>query len=97
MTIPQDPVELPGSVRYNLGQFTSSSASDDDRAMERALIRVNLRDTIKKRDGLDSELVKCGIVLLDESASSVSDDTDVVVRRIVRKDSAGYAISHNHR
>ncbi|KND86291.1 ATP-binding cassette sub-family C member 9 [Tolypocladium ophioglossoides CBS 100239] len=68
VTIPQDPVELPGSVRYNLTLFSSSgeagSANNDkeeEGAMKHALTRVGLWDTVSKRGGLDGELDDVGL------------------------------------
>lgn len=68
VTIPQDPVELPGSVRYNLTQFSPSGEAglDNDEkkeaeAMEHALTRVGLWDTVSKRGGLNGELDDIGL------------------------------------
>lgn len=63
VTIPQDPVELPGSVRYNLSQFSSLEArsGDDEEAMKRTLERVGLWETMSKRGGLDGELTDVGL------------------------------------
>ncbi|KAJ5598777.1 hypothetical protein N7537_008861 [Penicillium hordei] len=63
VTIPQDPVELPGSVRYNLTQFSSLEArsGDNGEAMKRTLERVGLWETVSKRGGLDGELNNVGL------------------------------------
>lgn len=63
VTIPQDPVELPGSVRYNLTQVSSLEAilGDDEEAMKRTLERVGLWETVCKRGGLDDELTDVGL------------------------------------
>ncbi|KAJ5957023.1 hypothetical protein N7501_011302 [Penicillium viridicatum] len=63
VTIPQDPVELPGSVRYNLTQFSSLEArsGDDEEAMKGTLERVGLWETVSKRGGLDGELTDVGL------------------------------------
>jgi ATP-binding cassette subfamily C (CFTR/MRP) protein 1 len=63
VTIPQDPVEIPGSVRYNLTQFAASAAGSeaDEEAMRRALTRVGLWDTLSRRGGLDGQLGDAGL------------------------------------
>lgn len=63
VTIPQDPVELPGSVRYNLTQLSSLEAKSggDEEAMKRALERVGLWETVSKRGGLDGEINNVGL------------------------------------
>lgn len=63
VTIPQDLVEIPGSVRYNLTSFTSAEkASDEDEAaMMCALTRVGLWEVLNSRGGLDGELEDAGL------------------------------------
>jgi ATP-binding cassette, subfamily C (CFTR/MRP), member 1 len=70
VTIPQDHVELPGSVRYNLVRFSLSvegpesedgNEEEQEEAMKRALRRVGLWDTVSKQGGLDSELADIGL------------------------------------
>lgn len=64
VTIPQDPVEMPGSVRLNLSSFTSTSSKPlevDEKAMENSLGRVGLWDIIRNRGGLDCELDDAGL------------------------------------
>ncbi|KAI0126126.1 putative ABC multidrug transporter [Xylariales sp. AK1849] len=65
LTIPQEPVELPGSVRYNLADVLSSVTgqlpSEDDEAMKRVLTRVKLWDAVASRGGLDVDLDTIGL------------------------------------
>ena len=65
VTIPQDAVELPGSVRFNLGQFAPPGSkvgeAGGDQGMQRALIRVGLWDAIASRGGLDAEIDDVGL------------------------------------
>lgn len=63
VTIPQDPVEMPGSVRFNLSSFTSTSKAleVDEKAMEQSLERVGLWEMIHSRGGLDCELDDAGL------------------------------------
>lgn len=54
LSIPQDPLRLPGSVRYNLSStFTSPTSSSD---MEQVLSRVGLWDMLSSRGGLDTDM-----------------------------------------
>lgn len=67
VTIPQDPVEMPGSVRFNLTSFTGTSRSqtsdeDQEHAMERSLARVGLWEVVSSRaGGLVGELADVGL------------------------------------
>lgn len=68
VTIPQDPVEMPGSVRFNLTSFTAASSNqtsaeeNEDHAMERSLARVGLWEIVRSRaGGLDGELADVGL------------------------------------
>ncbi|KAI1844325.1 hypothetical protein JX266_009419 [Neoarthrinium moseri] len=72
LTIPQEPVELPGSVRFNLAHIAPSSSGqgptgegdggrDDDGVMQRVLTRVGLWDVVSSRGGLDAELDSVGL------------------------------------
>lgn len=63
VTIPQDPVEIPGSVRFNLSSFTSTSKAleVDEKAMEHSLELVGLWEMIRDRGGLDCELDNAGL------------------------------------
>lgn len=63
VTIPQDPVEMPGSIRFNLSSFTSTSKACevDEKAMEHSLERVGLWEMIRSRGGLDCELDDAGL------------------------------------
>lgn len=63
VTIPQDPVEMPGSVRFNLSSFTltSKALEEDEMALENALQRVGLWEKIRSRGGLDCELGDAGL------------------------------------
>lgn len=56
--IPQDGIELPGTVRQNLSLFGIGSENED---MKRALARVGLWKTLDKRGGLSGELSDVGL------------------------------------
>jgi ATP-binding cassette, subfamily C (CFTR/MRP), member 1 len=65
VTIPQDAVELPGSVRFNLGQFAPPGTNDGeagtDQDMQRALARVGLWDAVVAGGGLEAKLDGVGL------------------------------------
>ncbi|UNI24992.1 hypothetical protein JDV02_010703 [Purpureocillium takamizusanense] len=65
VAIPQDAVELPGSVRENLTWFDAGAASESssvmDKAMQQALSRVGLWDMVSQRGGLGSNLNDVGL------------------------------------
>ncbi|KAF4594453.1 hypothetical protein GQ602_000066 [Ophiocordyceps camponoti-floridani] len=56
--IPQDGIELPGTVRQNLSLFGIGSENED---MKRARARVGLWKTLDKRGGLSGELSDVGL------------------------------------
>lgn len=57
LSIPQDPLRLPGSIRYNLSSTTTTSTSPlSSSAMEQALSRVGLWDMLSSRGGLDADM-----------------------------------------
>lgn len=67
-TLPQDAIELGGTVRDNLIPFLLSRQSHDnnqdtidDDVMRTALIKVDLWELISARDGLDTELSTIGL------------------------------------
>ncbi|RDA91871.1 hypothetical protein CP533_0366 [Ophiocordyceps camponoti-saundersi (nom. inval.)] len=120
VVISQDTIELPGTVRQNLGLSWGSESGDDgeNEKMRSALARVGLWEMVSRRGGLDGDLSdvalsrgqkqlfslaralvskdkgkgKGGIVLLDEPTSSVDEETDTDVRRIVREEFAGFTV-----
>ncbi|RCI13536.1 hypothetical protein L249_5547 [Ophiocordyceps polyrhachis-furcata BCC 54312] len=62
--IPQDTVELPGTVRQNLGLYGGSEEcgeDGEDEAMRHALSRVGLWETVSRRGGLDGDLGDVGL------------------------------------
>lgn len=65
IAVPQDPVEVPGSVRFNLTLMPECSgggqqkASDKD--MTRVLMRVGLWEAVSARGGLDGEMGELGL------------------------------------
>lgn len=67
-TLPQDPIELDGSVRDNLAPFLSSNPSHDarqkpinDDEMEEALSKVGIWKHISSQGGLDASLSTVGL------------------------------------
>lgn len=56
LSIPQDPLRLPGSVRYNLSSTSTSTSPLSSSAMEQALSRVGLWDMLSSRGGLDADM-----------------------------------------
>ncbi|KAK5996562.1 ABC multidrug transporter B [Cladobotryum mycophilum] len=58
-TLPQDPIELPGSIRNNLVPFGGATISEE--AMTGALDHVGLLTHISTRGGLDAELASMGL------------------------------------
>lgn len=125
LTILQDPVVLPGSVRYNLNEFNQSGDDDgDDEIMQYALVRIGLWEVISKRGCLGIELQEVrlsagqkqlfssartlltarksrntgGIMLLDGPTSSMDEEMDMGMRKIVKEDFARFTtITISHR
>ncbi|KND87509.1 Canalicular multispecific organic anion transporter 1 [Tolypocladium ophioglossoides CBS 100239] len=65
-TIPQDPIELSGSIRKNLNPYDisvsrSNRLINDDFAMREALSRVGILEHISSHGGLDAELSAVGL------------------------------------
>lgn len=60
VTIPQDAVELPGSVRENLALDREGSERDDE-TMQQALRRVGLWDLVSERGGPGCDLDDIGL------------------------------------
>ncbi|KAF4934491.1 ABC transporter gloK [Colletotrichum fructicola] len=62
ITLPQDPVTLPGSVRTNLDPNASFDGESGDKALVEALEKTFLcDDVIKSRGGLDAEFAELGL------------------------------------
>ncbi|XP_044717068.1 ABC transporter domain-containing protein [Hirsutella rhossiliensis] len=99
--VPQEPVFIPGTVRFNLDPRHESSDSE----VVEALRRVHLLDILEAKGGLLSQLDlgflshgqrqlfclavailrKASIVLLDEVTSNVDRATDDLMQTIIRK------------
>lgn len=62
LTIPQEPVEMPGSVRFNLTAFASASktSEEEEKALKGSLERVGLWEAVRSRGGLDTEMGDVG-------------------------------------
>ncbi|EFE43741.1 ABC multidrug transporter, putative [Trichophyton verrucosum HKI 0517] len=100
--IPQEPVFIPGTVRFNLDPCSQHSDYEIIEALKKAL----LFDVISAQGGLDAEfqpsslshgqrqlfslagatLQKSKIVLLDEITSNVDQATDELMQKIVREE-----------
>ncbi|EQB45813.1 ABC transporter [Colletotrichum gloeosporioides Cg-14] len=62
ITLPQDPVTLPGSVRTNLDPNASFNGESGDKALVEALEKTFLwDDVIKSRGGLDADFAELGL------------------------------------
>ncbi|KAL3290877.1 ABC multidrug transporter [Colletotrichum asianum] len=62
ITLPQDPVTLPGSVRINLDPNASFDGESGDKALVEALEKTFLWDNvIKSRGGLDADFADLGL------------------------------------
>ncbi|KAH8879372.1 ABC transporter [Thozetella sp. PMI_491] len=108
VAVPQDPLILVGTVRFNADPH--SRASDED--ITNALSVVGLWDTLKERGGLDAEITasslsvgqqklfalsrailqKGQIILLDEPTSNIDSGTDNTIRRILKEKCASCTI-----
>jgi ATP-binding cassette, subfamily C (CFTR/MRP), member 1 len=104
IVLPQDPVTLPGSLRFNMDPSGSSS----DAQITSALKRVDLWDAIHTKGGLDSgiEAVKLShgqlqllafaratlrkgqILILDEATSSLDEHSEALVDQLIREEFA---------
>ncbi|KAK1700845.1 ABC transporter [Colletotrichum godetiae] len=100
--IPQEPLFIPGSVRFNLDPHSRESSE----TIKAALDRVGLLGKIGMAGGLDSELdadgfsagerqllaltraliEKSQILILDEATSSVDQDTEDKMQRIIEEE-----------
>lgn len=62
-TIPQDMVELPGTVRHNISPETRTKPADHthDILLAEALERVRLKDYVEAHGGLDARLADMGL------------------------------------
>lgn len=113
ITLPQDPVKLPGTVRQNLipGEANLPNVVSDDVNNARlisALTKVGIWGLIEDRGGLDTDFSdielsqgqqqlfclaravlrreRRSIVLLDEPTSSVDQETDQRVLKVIREE-----------
>jgi ATP-binding cassette subfamily C (CFTR/MRP) protein 1 len=117
ITIPQDFVHLPGSMRFNLDPFQQCS----DNQIESSLKKVNLWSRFDPRNDLNSEFdserfssgekqllslarailqreaQQTALVLMDEATSSLDDDIEELVHKLLReefKDCTVISIAH---
>lgn len=102
--LPQDPVILPGSLRFNMDPSGSSS----DTQIVSVLKRVDLWDAIHPKGGLDSEIdavnfshgqlqlmafaramIRKGqILIMDEATSSLDEDSEALINQLIREEFA---------
>ncbi|KAH8196275.1 hypothetical protein TruAng_009556 [Truncatella angustata] len=106
VALPQDPLLLAGTVRYNLDP--ASHANDEDILL--ALEKTGLRTMLEGKGGLDAEfktewlssgqkqlfclaramLRRSKILLLDEATSSLDHQTDEVIQKLIRTEFADF-------
>ena len=102
--LPQDPVILPGSLRFNM----DPSATSSDESIRAGLRRVGLWDTISRRGGLDAGigalrlshghlqllafaramLHQGKIVVMDEATSSLDQTNEAMVSQLIQEEFA---------
>lgn len=102
--LPQDPVILPGSLRFNMDPWATSS----DESIGAALRRVGLWDVVNDRGGLDAETGALGlshgqlqllvfaratlhpgrILIMDEPTSSLNPASEAIVSSLIREEFA---------
>lgn len=100
-SMPQDPLFLPGTVRFNADPFLEYT----DRSILEALEEVGIHDIISSRGGLDADmgtvtlskgqqqlfcltralLSKARIILLDEITSSVDAATEKAMMNVIER------------
>ncbi|ETS81802.1 hypothetical protein PFICI_06804 [Pestalotiopsis fici W106-1] len=106
VTLPQDPLLLSGTVRYNLDP---ASGVEDDELLA-ALEKTGLLSVIQDKGGLDADfnadwlsagqkqlfclarsmLRQSRVLLLDEATSSLDHQTDEVIQGLLRKEFANW-------
>jgi ABC-type multidrug transport system fused ATPase/permease subunit len=100
-SLPQDPLLLPGTVRFNADPFLEHS----DRSILEALEDVGIREVISSRGGLDADLgsitlskgqqqlfcltrallSKSRVILLDEITSNVDAATETAMMKVIER------------
>ncbi|KAK5989200.1 ABC multidrug transporter B [Cladobotryum mycophilum] len=106
--VPQDPLLIPGTVRFNIDPY---SASWDDEII-RVLERVKLWGIVQEQGGLDKEIDtsawsvgqkqlvcfaramvrRCKLLILDEAMSSVDSETEAIMQDIIDTEFKGCTV-----
>ena len=99
--IPQDPILMKGTVRYNLDPFDTHSDAEVRDVMERAHLSTSLLSTEVEAGGIGLSvgqrqliclaraiLTRAPIILMDEPTASCDLETDEIIQEMIRREFA---------